>query len=60
MELIKCMVCNRTLVCFTVCDACGREYEGDCPEHGPLNHFVDSFVSTHNIVNCNMRYRICL
>ncbi|KAE8745051.1 hypothetical protein FOCC_FOCC008302 [Frankliniella occidentalis] len=30
-----------------VCDDCGREWEGDCPEHGPLQVIPDSEVTIH-------------
>ncbi|XP_077524016.1 uncharacterized protein LOC144135150 [Amblyomma americanum] len=26
---------------FVVCDDCGIDYPGDCPEHGPLTHVKD-------------------
>lgn len=29
----------------SVCDLCDHEHLGDCPEHGPLKHFVDTYVS---------------
>ncbi|XP_052125185.1 histone-lysine N-methyltransferase PRDM9-like [Frankliniella occidentalis] len=31
----------------TFCDDCGREWEGDCPEHGPLQVIPDSEVTIH-------------
>ena len=30
---------------FSDCEDCGKEYDGDCPIHGPLNIVEDAEVS---------------
>jgi len=36
------------LIVLADCDECAGEYEGDCPEHGPLNIIEDVSVSEHS------------
>ena len=41
---------SMNMTMFLDCEDCGREYEGDCPIHGPSNHqghqgeMLDRFV----------------
>ena len=45
------------LISLSVCDDCNREYEGDCPVHGPLVIIEDSEVK-HRSISENIIFRI--